>query len=168
MRAQVAPIDGVSLARATQLVNKTNQFNLTTRRLTESEVQALAADPTACTLTVRLADRFGDHGLVSVLTASQRGHVAQIDDWLMSCRVLKRGVERMVLERLADWADEHGVVEVHGKFVPTGRNELVRTLLDDLGFERLGEFEGVVSYRLVLSTFERLPHFINIEREVQV
>jgi FkbH-like protein len=168
MRAQVAPIDGVSLARATQLINKSNQFNLTTRRLTESEVQALAADPDVCTLTVRLADRFGDHGLVSVLIASQRGPVVEIDDWLMSCRVLKRGVERMLLEQLADWAGEHGVGEVRGKFIPTGRNELVRTLLDDLGFERLSESEGVVSYRLVLSTFERPRHFINVEREVQV
>jgi FkbH-like protein len=158
----------VSLPRVTQLINKTNQFNLTTRRLTESQVQALVADPTVCTLTVRLADRFGDHGLVSVLIASRRGDTAEISDWLMSCRVLKRGVERMLLERLADWASEHGVAELRGTFIPTGRNELVRTLLDDLGFERTGESDGTVSYKLLLSGFERPQHFINVEKEVQV
>jgi len=168
MRAQVAPIDGLSLARATQLINKTNQFNLTTRRLTESAVQALAADPAVCTLTVRLADRFGDHGLVSVLIAAHRGSAVEIDDWLMSCRVLKRGVERMLLCRVADWARDHGANELRARFLPTGRNELVRTLLDDLGFERCTESDEAISYRLVLANFEPPQHFVNMEKEAQV
>ena len=137
--------------RATQLINKTNQFNLTTRRLTESEVQALAADPTVCTLTVRLADRFGDHGLVSVLIASQRGQ----------CRGDRRLAHELpgsearcrthAPERLADWAGEHGVSVLRARFLSTGRNELVRNLLDDLGFERCSESEQVTTgYRLGL------------------
>ena len=165
MRAQIAPIDGMSLARATQLINKTNQFNLTTRRLTESEVQALAHDPSVCTLTVRLADRFGDHGLISVLTASHRENAVEIDDWLMSCRVLKRGVERLLLARLIEWARARGANELHGRFLPTGRNELVRNLLDDLGFERCSESDQVTRYRLGLANFESPGHFINMESE---
>jgi len=165
MHAQVAPIDGVSLARATQLINKTNQFNLTTRRLTESEVQGLSHDPSVCTMAVRLADRFGDHGLISVLIASHRGDAVEIDDWLMSCRVLKRGVERMLLCRLVDWAHARGVSELRARFLATGRNELVRNLLDDLGFERCAESEQGTSYRLGLANFESPQHFITVERE---
>jgi FkbH-like protein len=164
MRAQVAPIDGISLGRATQLVNKTNQFNLTTRRLTEGEVQALAHDPSVCTLTVRLADRFGDHGLISVLIASHRGHAVEIDDWLMSCRVLKRGVERMLLGHLVEWARARGARELRGRFLPTGRNELVRNLLDELGFERCSESDEAISYRLGLASFESPQHFISTGR----
>jgi FkbH-like protein len=165
MRARVEPIDEGSLARATQLINKTNQFNLTTRRLTEGAVGALARDPGVCTRTVRLSDRFGDHGLVSVLIASRHGDVAEIDDWLMSCRVLKRGVERMLLRELVDWAAAHGLRELRGRFVATGRNELVRGLLDELGFERANESENETSYRLSLDGFTELPHFIEVQRE---
>jgi FkbH-like protein len=167
MRAQVAPIDGISLARATQLINKTNQFNLTTRRLTESEVHALACDTSICTLTVRLADRFGDHGLISVTTAAHRGDIVEIDDWLMSCRVLKRGVERMVLSHLVDWARGRGASELRGRYLPTGRNELVRTLLDDLGFEKCSESQDATHYRLEMAGFETPQHFIKVEKEEQ-
>jgi FkbH-like protein len=163
MRAQLAPINGQSLARATQLINKTNQFNLTTRRLTENAVQALAADPAVCTMTVRLADRFGDHGLISVVTATHRGSAVEIEDWLMSCRVLKRGVERLVLSQLVEWARDHGATELRGRFLPTGRNELVRTLYDELGFEKCSESEQATSYRLPLHAFEHPRHFIAID-----
>jgi FkbH-like protein len=165
MRARVEPIDDRSLARATQLINKTNQFNLTTRRLTEGAVGALARNPGVCTRTVRLSDRFGDHGLISVLIATRHGDVVEIDDWLMSCRVLKRGVERMLLGELVAWASAHGVRELRGRFVPTGRNELVRALFDELGFERSSESENETHYRLPLDRFTPLAHFIEIQRE---
>jgi FkbH-like protein len=165
MKARVEPIDDRSLARATQLINKTNQFNVTTRRLTEAGVRELAADPSVCTRTVRLSDRFGDHGLISVVTATRRGDVVEIDDWLMSCRVLKRGVERMLLGSVVDWAMSQGARELQGRFVPTGRNDLVRTLFDELGFERVAESQEQTSYRLPLERFTPLPSFIEIEQE---
>lgn len=168
MKARVEPIDDQSLARATQLINKTNQFNLTTRRLTEGAVRELAGDANVCTLTVRLSDRFGDHGLISVLIATRHGSVVEIDDWLMSCRVLKRGVERMLLGELADWASGHGATELRGRFIPTGRNELVRGMFDELGFERSGESETETRYCLPLAGFMRVPHFIAVEREARV
>jgi FkbH-like protein len=165
MRARVEPIDAQSLGRATQLMNKTNQFNLTTRRLTEGALGSLVADPNVCTRTVRLSDRFGDHGLIGVLIATRKGHVVEVDDWLMSCRVLKRGVERMLLGELAEWAMAQGASELQGRFIPTGRNELVRGLFEELGFERTGESDAETRYRLLLDGFTPPSHFIDVHRE---
>jgi FkbH-like protein len=165
MRAVVEPVNAASLARVTQLINKTNQFNLTTRRLTEGEVRALAADPLVFARGFRLADRFGDHGLIGVLVARREGEAAVVLDWLMSCRVLKRGVERLMLNELAAWADAQGAKELHGRFVPTGRNELVRGLLDELGFERVEPSGAETRYRLALGGFGPLAHFIGTGAE---
>jgi FkbH-like protein len=165
MRARVEPIDEQSLGRAAQLINKTNQFNVTTRRLTEGALGSLMADPDVCARTVRLTDRFGDHGLIGVLIATRHGAVVEIDDWLMSCRVLKRGVERMLLGELVDWALARGASELRGRFVPTGRNELVRALFDELGFERTTESEDETRYRLLLGGFTQPSHFIEVQRE---
>jgi FkbH-like protein len=168
MRAHVEPINERSIARAIQLINKTNQFNLTTRRLTEGAVRLLAADPDACALTVRLSDRFGDHGLISVVIAMRHDDVVEIDDWLMSCRVLKRGVERLLLGALGEWAIARGACELRGRFIPTGKNELVRRMFDELGFERVRQSECEVLYRLPLAGFEPPPHYIAIEKGGEV
>ncbi len=160
MRATVAAVDAASLARVTQLINKTNQFNLTTRRLTSGEVSLLAADPGVFARGVRLADRFGDHGLIGVVIARRNGDAVHVLDWLMSCRVLKRGVERLLLNELAAWADAQGAKQLHGRFLPSGRNELVRGLFDELGFERVAEGETETAYRLDLCDFQPLSHWI--------
>lgn len=164
MRARLGAIDDISFARALQLANKTNQFNLTTRRFTEPELRALIGRPETLTLTVRLADRFGDHGLVGVLTASVDGDALQVEDWLMSCRVLKRGVEHMLVGELAALARERGLTRLRARFVATGRNELVRSLLDELGFTRERESQAEVAYSLDLGGFEAPRHFISVVR----
>ena len=97
------PFDGVSLARVTQLINKTNQFNLMTERLCETEVAARMNDPRVVTpLQARLTDRFGDNGIIAVLIARVCGTDAVIETWLMSCRVLGRKVEEACLNVLAE------------------------------------------------------------------
>jgi len=164
MRAQLAPIDDTSFARVLQLANKTNQFNLTTRRFTEAELRAWIERPEGMSLTVRLADRFGDHGLVGVVTATSLGDTLRIDDWLMSCRVLKRGVEHLVVTELAALASARGHARLRGRFVPTGRNELVRTLFDDLGFVRAAASDHEIAYELELASFRPPSHFIAIDR----
>ena len=128
-------------------------------------MQALASDPRVVTRTVRLADRFGDHGLVAVLVATHRGDALEIDDWLMSCRVLQRGVEYMLLGELVETAVAAGARELRGRFVATGRNELVRGLLDALGFERVSGSEGEVCYRASPAALPRRRHFITVEIE---
>lgn len=161
MRAQVDRIGPTSLARATQLINKTNQFNLTTRRLTESELKRISEDPGHLSLIVRLSDRFGDHGLIAVLTAHVDGRRLVVDDWLMSCRVLKRGVECLLRNRLVERACERGLDEIRGSFIPTGRNELVRDLYADLGFRVIDETPEGTEYSLDPRSAAPLRHFLH-------
>ena len=137
MVAELSAFDALGRARISQLINKTNQFNLTTRRRSELEVAALAQDPSAVTLQVRLKDRFGDNGMICVVVALQAGDDLLIDTWLMSCRVLNRGVERAVLNELVDAARARGLRRLVGRYLPTPKNALVRDHYAGLGFVRM-------------------------------
>ncbi len=139
MAARIGPVTAASLERAAQLINKSNQFNLTTRRRSAAEVSALAADPQWLTRTVSLADRFGDNGLISVLLAKVEGDALEIDTWLMSCRVLKRGVETLLNNNLCRWAIERGLARICGEYIPTPKNDLVRLHYAGLGYNRLSD-----------------------------
>jgi len=134
------------LDRITQLINKTNQFNLTTKRLTRSEVEALAGHKDTVTAYVRLVDRFGDNGLISVLIGHREGVVLTIDVWLMSCRVLKRGVERLLANHLFERAKNMKVESVRGVYIPTAKNKMVENLYSELGFASAGRGEDGTSY----------------------
>ncbi len=142
MVAEFSAFDAVGRARITQLINKTNQFNLTTRRRTMAEVEALEHDPMAITLQVRLTDRFGDNGMISVVVATQAGAEVLIDTWLMSCRVLNRGVERAVLNVLVALAQARGATRIVGRFLPTAKNALVQDHYAALGFSSLNGQPG--------------------------
>ena len=138
----VAEIDAFSdtyLDRIAQLTNKTNQFNLTTRRYTKAEIAELASDQQYVTLYGRLVDTFGDNGLVSVIIGRREGSELHIDLWLMSCRVLKRGMEAAMLDALVARAQELGCVSLIGKFIPTDRNGMVAAHYEILGFDRAGQ-----------------------------
>ena len=134
MRATVEPISEDNLARTTQLINKTNQFNLTTLRMTEAEVRAVMTSPKSYTSTIRLEDKFGNNGLISVVIGRVVGHDLRLDNWLMSCRVLKRGVEILEMERVVAFCKRHGLARVIGHYVPTAKNKLVQNHYADLGF----------------------------------
>lgn len=152
MKARVGPITAVSLERAAQLINKSNQFNLTTRRRSAAELAALAADPRWLTRTVSLADRFGDNGLISVLLAEVSGDALVIDTWLMSCRVLKRGVEILLNDNVHRWAAGRGLKRIRGEFIPSARNEPVRGHFAGLGYAMISEDgEGRTTWEFVLS-----------------
>jgi len=139
----VAPFRSIDIARITQLINKTNQFNLTTRRYTEAEVAALMGDPDVLTVTGRLSDRFGDNGLTSILiarsVAADGAPAIEIDTWLMSCRVLGRRVEEAILAAVAEEARARGAGELIGRYIPTPKNGMVRKHYEKLGFDRLGD-----------------------------
>ena len=140
MEITFAPFDAVGRERISQLINKSNQFNLTTRRYTEAEVAAAEADPDAFTLQVRLTDVFGDNGMISVIIARAAGEAEwEIDTWLMSCRVLGRKVEQMVLRELVLNAREQGVRRLIGVYRPTEKNAMVKDHYAKLGFTELGE-----------------------------
>ncbi len=151
MVARIAPVDDVSLERTAQLINKSNQFNLTTRRRTAAEVMALAVDPEWFTCTVSLRDRFGDNGLISVLLAKREADSLVIDTWLMSCRVLKRGVERLLHNYLCRWARRHGLHRIRGEYLATVKNGLVKDHYAGLGFSRVDDSPGRTVWEFVIA-----------------
>jgi FkbH-like protein len=135
MRITFSPFDPVGRTRITQLINKSNQYNLTTRRYTEAEVAVLEQDRSCLTLQVRLADTFADNGMISVVICRPAGpHTWEIDTWLMSCRVLGRRVENMVLRELLARAAKWGIRTLAGWYLPTDRNGLVVDHYQKLGF----------------------------------
>jgi FkbH-like protein len=140
MTVTFQPFDGKGRARIVQLINKSNQYNLTTRRYTEPEILEVERDPTVFTLQVRLADIFGDNGMISVVICRPAGNETwEIDTWLMSCRVLGRKVEHMVLRKIVEHARAAGVRKLIGTYRPTERNKLVVDHYAKLGFNRVRE-----------------------------
>jgi FkbH-like protein len=129
------PFDETGRARITQLISKSNQFNLTTRRYTEAEVAGIETDPKCFSMQVRLTDSFGDNGMISVVICRAiSAEEWEIDTWLMSCRVLGRCVESMVLRELLQHAAERGIKRLIGIYLPTDRNKLVEQHYAKLGF----------------------------------
>lgn len=152
MEITFRPFDLTGRSRIAQLINKSNQFNLTTRRYTEADVAAVARDPTCATLQVRLADRFGDNGMISVIICrTLPGSTWEIDTWLMSCRVLGRRVEQMVLREILQQAREAGISKVVGVYRPTDRNAMVRDHYAKLGFTQI-EDDGTSRWMLDTAT----------------
>ena len=163
MVATVEPISSLSLERSTQLINKSNQFNLTTIRRSAAEVLAVAKDPNWITRTVSLKDRFGDNGLISVLLAEIDGDFLKIDTWLMSCRVLKRNVEQFLFNELCALAARRGISVIRGQYVPTAKNELVKDHYRNLGFRRIAKSaDGTSQYDLDLCSFKPFETFIEM------
>jgi FkbH-like protein len=154
------PFDEVGRARIAQLISKSNQFNLTTRRYSEAQVAEIEADPNCLTLQVRLVDTFGDNGMISVIICRQDAGVWQIDTWLMSCRVLGRRVEQAVLQELLIHARSLGISRIIGTYRPTERNRLVEDHYSKLGFtecERLADGSTVWSLEVADYTDVSLP-----------
>ena len=154
-KAVLAPFEDRYLDRITQLVNKSNQFNLTTLRLTRSEVEARMQDLGRVCVYVRLADRFGDNGLISVVCGVREDTRLVIDEWLMSCRVLNRGVEQLVCNHLADRARAWGLASIEGLYRPTAKNALVREHYAGLGFTLVEQSaDGTTRWSLDIARFE--------------
>jgi len=154
------PFDVVGRARIAQLISKSNQFNLTTRRYSEAQVAEIEADPNCLTLQVRLVDTFGDNGMISVIICRQDAGVWQIDTWLMSCRVLGRRVEQAVLQELSIHARSLGISRIIGTYRPTERNRLVEDHYSKLGFtecERLADGSTVWGLEVADYTDVSLP-----------
>ena len=140
MVVRLSPFDAPGRQRIVQLINKTNQFNLTTRRYTEPEVAAMEQDRSLFTLQARLKDRFGDLGMTSVAVcrpAKGAPETWEIDTWLMSCRVLGRELERALLAKIVSEARKHGVSRLVGTYVPTAKNSMVADHYAKLGFVQI-------------------------------
>ncbi|QWR77109.1 HAD-IIIC family phosphatase [Candidatus Magnetomonas plexicatena] len=137
MTAEIAPISQSSHDRVVQLINKTNQFNLTTKRYTSAEVESISSkDSSYITLCGRLRDKFGDNGLVSVIIASVKDGGLFIDLWLMSCRVLKRNMEFAMFDALVEECKVRGIKHITGYYYRTNKNDMVSNHYELMGFER--------------------------------
>jgi FkbH-like protein len=175
MHLAIAPFDDISLPRVTQLIHKTNQFNLTTLRLSEAEVRTIAADPAFVTLQARLKDRFGDNGIIAVLIARIQGPGAQgaeavIEHFLMSCRVFGRRVEEACLNALVQACQARGVMRLTGIYRETEKNAMVRELYASLGFslsvtEACGDPSAETMWSLPLADYK--PRTVPMDVEVQ-
>src|SRR5215212_8142793 len=156
--------DKVGLQRTVQLINKTNQFNLTTRRYTEEDVLAVMEDSRAFGLQLRLVDRFGDNGIIAIVIGKLNGaEDLEIDTWLMSCRVLGRQVEPTTLNLIAETAKRLGARRLMGEYLPTKKNGMVKDHYAKLGFTvvETGE-DGSSQAVLDLATFAPASTFITV------
>ena len=166
MHARIAQISAGQVPRVTQLTNKTNQFNLTTRRYTETEIRHAMEDSNQICLTGTLADKFGDNGLVSVMLGKLDGAVCHIELWLMSCRVLKRDMEREMLNVFVSLCVKKGVRRIEGKYIPTAKNAMVADLFPACGFKSLTALpDGSTSWELNVEDYTPAATHIALEQE---
>ena len=145
MKAEIKPFAPVYMARIAELTNKSNQFNLTTKRCSQAEIEKIAADPECITLYGRLEDKFGDNGVVAVTFGHAEGDVFHIDLWLMSCRVLKRGMEYAMMDELISQAKSRNITKIKGYYYPTAKNKMVRDFYALQGFDKISETEDGAS-----------------------
>jgi FkbH-like protein len=151
MQIDIAPVDRFVFPRAVDLLQKTNQFNLTTRRYSPVQLEALMQDPDCVVLCLRLTDRFGDNGIVGLAIVEHQGRVARLDTFLLSCRVIGRNVETAFLRFLADWAIARGAKELIGEFFPTQKNAPSADFFRRHGFALMDQTPEASRWRLVLS-----------------
>ena len=154
MEAEIGDFLPVYLSRITQLTNKSNQFNLTTKRYTEAEIDAVYKSDSHIRLYGRLKDKFGDNGVVSVVIGEIKGDELHIDLWLMSCRVLKREMELAMLDKLIEAARARGIRKILGYYYPTKKNGMVKELYGSFGFTKTADNDGNTLWELLTEGYE--------------
>lgn len=163
MQAELAAFKPIYFDRIAQLTGKSNQFNLTTRRYTRADIENMASNSRFITLYGRLSDCFGDNGLIAAAIGEQKGLELHILLWLMSCRVLKRGMENVMLDKLVGEANDREIKEIYGYYYPTKKNKMVAGLYESFGFEKVNEDGGGNSvWRLPVAGYEKQGRFIKI------
>lgn len=166
MTAIIRDFEPMYLPRITQLTNKSNQFNLTTRRYNTEEMQQVFEDPNAVRLYGKLLDKFGDNGIVSVVIGHKESDVLHLDLWLMSCRVLKRDMEFAMMDQLAEICKQQGIQTIRGYYYPTAKNNMVRELYRDFGFTLVAEdADKNTIWELAVSDYTKKNFVITVKTE---
>ncbi|MCR4922619.1 MAG: HAD-IIIC family phosphatase [Lachnospiraceae bacterium] len=142
MKGTIKGFEPIYLDRIAQLTNKSNQFNLTTKRYTRAEIEKVSASDEYIDLYGKLEDKFGDNGVVSVVIGHINGDILNMDLWIMSCRVLKRDMEYAMMDELVSKALAKGIKTIKGYFYPTAKNKMVKEFYKQMGFEKLSEDES--------------------------
>lgn len=159
MKAVAGLMDDHQIERFVQLTNKSNQFNLRTQRYTEADIIALKKDPTASLITIDLSDRFSPYGIIACVILKKQKDVAFIENWVMSCRVLNRGIEELTLDLCVKFAQTMNCIALVGEYIPTAKNGLVKELYRTIGFVQSGENH----YRLDLKDYQPKPCIITLK-----
>ena len=163
MEAEIKPFSDVYMERITQLVNKTNQFNLTTHRYTVTEVEAITKDEKFITMYGKLSDKFGDNGLISLIIGEIENDNCIIDTFLMSCRVLKRDMEFAMFDLLVQECQQRKLNKIIGVYKKTPKNNMVANLYSEFGFNLLeNETDDVTTWKLDLKDYNKKQITIKI------
>ena len=164
MEAEIKPFCSIYMERIAQLINKSNQFNLTTQRFTQSELEAMSKKVECVTLYGKLKDRFGDNGIVTVVIGMQKGEELDIILWLMSCRVLKRDMEFAMMDTVVDQCIQNRIRRIRGFYYPTAKNVMVKEFYHTQGFKKISEDDaGNTKWLLEVSDYEKRNHVIKIK-----
>ena len=165
MKGEIQSFIPMYISRIAQLTNKSNQFNVTTKRYTVEDIEKCAVSPDYITLYGRLSDRFGDNGVVSVVIGKKDGNALHIDVWLMSCRVLKRDMEYAMLDALVAKCRNQGIDMIYGYYYPTKKNGMVKELFADFGFEKQSDTDGNTVWMLKTAGYTNKNRYIDVPQE---
>lgn len=165
MTAKIESFIPLYMSRIAQLTNKSNQFNLTTKRYTQAEIEEVAQNKNYITLYGKLKDTFGDNGVISVIIGNKKQAVLEIELWIMSCRVLKRDMEYAMMDSLVEKAKNEGIQIIKGFYYPTAKNGMVKDFYYKQGFTKTSEDEnGNTVWELdITKNYERKNKFIKME-----
>jgi FkbH-like protein len=158
MIAKIEEISEINIERVAQLTQRSNQFNLRTKRYTATDIENICKNPNYLTATVEMEDKFGNYGIISVVIVEINENLAMIDTWIMSCRVLKRNVEHALMNYLVGKLTTTIINKITGEYIPTEKNALVANLLSELGMKTT----DTNHYSLILPEYNSHQHFIRI------
>ena len=157
MNSNVESFNNFNIPRVAQLSQRSNQFNLRTKRYTEKDIKKIVDSESFFTFAFSLKDKFGDHGLICVIILNKQSNSTLfIDTWFMSCRVLKRGMEKFVLNKLVNFAKENNYKFIIGEYIKTTKNDLVKNHYSELGF-----IEKNNKFYLKVENYKQISNYIN-------
>ena len=170
MKGEIHSFVPMYMSRIAQLTNKSNQFNLTTKRYSQNDIENVAADTNHITLYGKLGDRFGDNGVVSIVIGRIDGEhkdELHMELWLMSCRVLKRDMEYAMMDELVSKAKAAGIKKIIGYYYPTAKNAMVKDFYALQGFSKISEDEeGNTTWEFIIEdTYEKKQHVISVNEK---
>jgi FkbH-like protein len=165
MTAEINSFSSIYLSRITQLINKTNQFNLTTRRYTASEIKTIGSSDKYIKIYGKLTDKYGDNGLIAITIGKIKENKCHIDLLLMSCRVLKRNMEFAMLDEVVKQCKEKNVLEIIGYYYQSSKNNMVANLYEEFGFELGSTIGEDTIWRLDISSYENKNILIGIKND---
>lgn len=165
MRCRIFNISDANIARVIQLLGKTNQFNLTTRRESEGQIKSIISDSKSYARCFHLVDKFGDNGIVGVALATLQGDAStlQIDTFVMSCRVIGRGLEDFILNDIVSYAQSIGAEKIRGIYIPTKKNVQTCCFYRDRGFKKVSQSTSETDWEIAIPEFNTCGFFIEKE-----